>query len=165
MSTQSAVSTPSAPISSRLIMPFMNSARDVFSTMVGVPTTIGKPHLKNQPAPTFDVSGIVGFSGDILGTVVVSFQSACAVALVKAFSGSEFSLTDPDFSDGIGELANMIAGAAKKEFEMNCSITVPTVIIGSGHSVARISGVACVVIPISTPVGEFAVEVSIKPAK
>jgi chemotaxis protein CheX len=143
----------------------MKSAREVFNTMVGVATTIGKPHLKMQPAPTYDVSGIVGFSGNVVGSVVVSFQSSCAVALVKAFSGTELALNDPDFADAIGELANMIAGAAKKEFDLICNITVPSIIIGCGHTVARLSGVPCVVIPVSTPVGEFAVEVNIKPAK
>ena len=78
---------------------------------------------------------------------------SCAIAMVKAFSGTEFEPSHPDFADAIGELSNMIAGAAKKEFGVVCSITIPSVIIGKGHTLARISGIPCVVIPISTPVG------------
>jgi hypothetical protein len=39
---------------------------------------------------------------------------------------------------------------------------VPSVIIGSGHQIARLSDVPCVVIPCTSPVGDFAVEVNIK---
>jgi len=165
MPVEASAAPASQTLDSTLVLPFMKSAREVFSTMVGVATTIGDPHLKEQPAPTYDVSGIVGFSGDVIGSVVVSFQSACAIALVNAFTGTEFALSDPDFADAIGELANMIAGSAKKEFELICNITVPSIIIGPGHTVARLSGVPCVVIPVSTPFGEFAVEVNIKPVK
>jgi chemotaxis protein CheX len=152
-------------LDAKLILPFMNSAREVFSTMAGISATIGKPRLKELPVPTYDVSGIVGFSGDVVGSVVVSFPSPCALELVKAFAGVELALTDTDFADAVGELANMIAGAAKKEFNLICSISVPSIIIGSGHTIARLSGVPCVVIPVSTPVGEFAVEVNIMPVQ
>ncbi len=137
MSNTTTAPPPQSAPSAKLIVPFMNSARQVFSSMVGVATTVGKPHLKMQPAPTYDVSAIVGFSGEVIGSVVVSFQLTCAIAMVKAFSGTEFEPSHPDFADAIGK----------------------------GHTLARISGIPCVVIPISTPVGEFAVEVNVKPAK
>jgi CheY-specific phosphatase CheX len=56
----------------------------------------------------------------------------------------------------------MIAGGAKKHLGNAASITVPSVIIGSGHQIARLSDVPCVVIPCTSPVGDFAVEVNIK---
>jgi CheY-specific phosphatase CheX len=55
----------------------------------------------------------------------------------------------------------MIAGSAKKDLGAVASITVPSVIIGAGHVIARLSDVPCIVIPCGTPVGEFAVEVNI----
>jgi chemotaxis protein CheX len=150
------------PINPRLIVPFVNSVRTVFSTMVPVAATIERPQLKAQPEPAYDVSGIIGFSGAIVGSVVVSFQSACAIKLVEAFAGTAFEVNTPDFCDAIGELANMIAGAAKKELGVVASITCPSVIIGAGHVIARLSDVPCVVIPVTTPFGSFAVEISIK---
>jgi CheY-specific phosphatase CheX len=56
----------------------------------------------------------------------------------------------------------MIAGGAKKAFGVMANITVPNVIIGAGHMIARLSDVPCVVIPCTTAVGNFAVEVNIK---
>jgi chemotaxis protein CheX len=149
-------------INPKLIVPFVNSVRSVFSTMVGVTTTVGRPILKAQPCPSYDISSIIGFSGEMVGSVVVSFQKEAAVKLASAFAGVEIDPDSPDFADAIGELANMIAGSAKKDLGATASITVPSVIIGPNHTIARLSGVPCLVIPCSTPVGDFAVEINIK---
>lgn len=154
-------SKPSA-INPKLVIPFVNSVRSVFTTMVGVPTTVDKPSLKPEPAPSFDVSGIIGFSGQVVGSVVVSFQKQAAIRLVEAFSGSNLSVEDPDFADAIGELTNMIAGAAKKDLGGLASITTPSVIIGAGHHIARLKDAPCLMIPVRTSVGDLAVEVCIK---
>jgi chemotaxis protein CheX len=149
-------------INPKLIVPFVNSARTVFSTMVGTETIVQRPHVKGNPSPSYDVSGLIGFSGEVIGSVVVSFQWEAAIKLVSAFAGMEILPESPDFADAVGELANMIAGSAKKDLGATASITVPSVIIGAGHKIARLSDVPCIVIPCSTPVGEFAVEVNIK---
>ncbi len=155
---------PATRLSAQLIMPFVNSTMEVFTTMVKVRPDIGKPVLKTDSSASYDVSGIIGFSGEIVGSVVVSFQMEAASKLVNALAGMEVDPTSSDFVDAIGELANMIAGSAKKHLGKKASIAVPTVIIGHHHTVGRLSGVPCVLIPCSTPVGNFAVEVNIKPA-
>jgi chemotaxis protein CheX len=149
-------------INPALIVPFVNSVRSVFQTMVKVETTVNRPHLKTDATPSYDVSSIIGFTGDVIGNVVISLQLAAAKHLVAAFAGMQMEPGTPDFADAIGELANMIAGGAKKHLGTAASITVPTVIIGSGHQIARLSDVPCLVIPCQTPVGNFAVEVNIK---
>ncbi len=154
---------PRRKLDSNLIMPFVNSTMNVFTTMVNIRPEIAKPHLKDDSTTTHDVSGIIGFSGEIVGSVVVSFAMATAQQLVNALVGMEVEPRSADFCDAIGELANMIAGNAKKDLGLNASIAVPTVIIGKDHMVGRLSGVPCVVIPCTTTVGAFAVEVNIKP--
>jgi chemotaxis protein CheX len=155
--------TPKPPIDSRFIMPFMVATRDVFQKMAGVATTIGKPHLKGDSnQSTCEVCGIIGFSGQITGSVVISFSNQAALNLVEAFAGVKFAITDPDFADAIGELANMIAGSAKKDLGALASISIPSVVIGKGCTVALTRSAPCLVIPCSSPLGNFAVEVSIK---
>jgi chemotaxis protein CheX len=149
-------------INPRLIVPFVNSVRDVFATMVKIPTTVERPYLKPNPCASYDVSAIVGFSGNIVGNVVVSFQLEAATKLVTAFAGAEVDAGSPDFADAVCELANMIAGAAKKDLGSEARISIPSVIIGAGHQVARLRDVPCMVVPCKTPVGDFAVEVSIR---
>lgn len=159
------VATPPKPqVSSKLIMPFVNSTINVFTTMVKIKPEIAAPHLKTDGHTTYDVSGIIGFSGEILGSVVLSFQMATAKKLVDSLVGMEVDPNSSDFADAVGELANMVAGNAKKDLGLAASIGVPNVVIGSGHIIGRLSGVPCVVIPCHTSVGDFAVEVNIKPA-
>jgi chemotaxis protein CheX len=149
-------------VSAKLIVPFVNSVRNVFRTMVGVETVVERLTRKTGPAASYDISAIVGFSGQVIGSVVVSFQMAAALSLVKAFAGVDIPVESPDFPDAIGELANMIAGNAKKDLGATASITCPNVVIGPGHVIARLRGVPCYVIPCKTPVGDFAIEVNIK---
>jgi chemotaxis protein CheX len=152
-------------INPKMIVPFVNSVREVFSKMVGVATTVMPSQIKGAPCPSYDVSGIIGFSGEVVGSVVVSFQREAAIKLVNSLAGMEIEFGTPDFADAIGELTNMIAGSAKKDLNALANISIPSVIIGSGHMVARLSDVPCIVIPCKTPVGDFAVEVNIKTTK
>lgn len=157
-----AAGTPPVTINPKLIVPFVNSVRNVFATMVKVETVVERPMLKQHPAISYDISGIIGFSGEIVGSVVVSFTRQAGEALVEAFAGVRLEMGTPDFADAIGELANMIAGSAKKDLGAAASITVPNVVIGTGHQIARLSDVPCLVIPCRTSAGNFAVEVNIK---
>jgi chemotaxis protein CheX len=149
-------------INPKLVTAFVKSTKNVLSTMAGIEAQLGKPGLKHEPTPAYDVSGIVGFTGEVMGSVVVSFRKSTAVSLVKAFSGEEMDVKSDDFADAIGELCNMIAGNAKKEFGLVAGIGIPSVIIGPGHTVARLRDVPCIVIPCTCEVGDFAVEVNIK---
>ncbi|HEX3356000.1 MAG TPA: chemotaxis protein CheX [Tepidisphaeraceae bacterium] len=156
------VAEPQQALNPKLIVPFVNSVRNVFTTMVGVVTTVERPTYKSGPAVSYDVSAIIGFSGQVIGSVVVSFQMDAALKLVKAFAGVDLTADSPDFADAIGELANMIAGNAKKDLGATASITCPSVVLGANHVIARLRGVPCVIIPCKTPVGDFAVEVNMK---
>lgn len=159
-----AIASQPLAINPKLVVPFINSVRAVMATMAGVQTTVERPVLKGPATPSYDVSGIIGFSGDITGSVVLSFAKDTAMKLVSAFAGTAIAAESPDFADAVGELANMVAGGAKKDIGVAASISVPSVIIGPGHHVARLSGVPCLVIPCTCAFGQFAVEVNIKEA-
>ncbi|HWB55218.1 MAG TPA: chemotaxis protein CheX [Tepidisphaeraceae bacterium] len=160
---QTTVKQPPPKIEPRLIAPFVNATINVFTTMVKIKPEIIRPCIKQDPGATHDVSGIIGFSGDIVGSVVVTFQMETAQKLVSALVGMEVEANSPDFVDAVGELANMIAGNAKKDLGGVANIAVPTVIVGKNHMIGRLTGVPCVLIPCHTSVGDFAVEVNIKP--
>jgi len=151
-----------AQIDPKLIVPAMNSVKAVFETMVKVAVQIERPTIKATPGVSYDVSGIIGLSGDLTGSIVLSFPTASATKLVSAFAGCELDPKSPEFPDAVGELANMIAGGAKKAFGFRANISTPNVVIGAGHKIARLSDVPCVVIPCKTAMGDFAVEINIK---
>lgn len=146
------------------ITPFIASIQNVFSTMMQLPVTIGDPRIKGDPSTTYDVSGIIGMSGDVAGSVVLSFPRQTAIRLVALLSGAEMSIESPDFPDAVGELTNMVSGNAKGMFSGRKKVTIscPSVVIGPGHVVTRPKDVPCIVIPCSTDCGEFVVEICIQ---
>ncbi len=149
-------------IDTALIALFVKSTKNVLSTMIGVEAKVRKPDLRNDLQPTHDVSGIVGFTGEMTGSVIISFHEETARSLVKSFTMEDYDLKSDDFADAVGEICNMIAGNAKKDFGIDAGISIPNVVIGRDHYVTRLRDVPCVVIPCVTEYGEFSVEVNIK---
>jgi chemotaxis protein CheX len=153
---------PQVALNPRMIVPFVNAVRDVFLKMANVQVTVSSPRFKSHAEPTYGVCGIIGFSGGVTGSVVLSFSDSAAEKLVEAFAGVAIKKDSPDFADAVGELANMVAGAAKPHLGGVASISTPSVIIGKGYTVSSPSGLPCLVIPCGSPFGDFCVEVSIK---
>ncbi len=146
----------------RYINPFLNAVQNVFETMINVPYSLGKPSLKKDFNSSHEVSGIIGISGEVTGCVVVSFPETIALQLASELLGETFTKVDADCTDAIGEIANMIAGDAKKDFpEGDTTISVPSVVIGL-HKIAFPKGVPIISIPCQTDKGSFTIDVAIK---
>lgn len=95
-----------------------------------------------------------------VGTKAIAKQAA--MRFIEASAGSPVVADSPDFIDALGELTNMIAGGAKKDLGTAANISVPTVIIGSGHIVAGPSNVPCLCVPCTTTLGEFEIDICVK---
>jgi len=147
----------------RFINPFISSVRNVFTTLFQLDVQFGKPSVKTEARHTHDVSAIIGLSGDVVGAVIVSFPKLSAIRIASAFAGTNLAESAEDFADAIGELANMISGGAKKDFEgLSLFISTPSVVIGSGHEVRSNRLTPRLVLPCSTPLGSFVVEVGMR---
>ncbi|MFN3166561.1 MAG: chemotaxis protein CheX [Phycisphaeraceae bacterium] len=143
------------------ITPFVGSISNVFETMLQLPVTVGTPKVKSHGAPSYDVSGIIGMTGDVEGTIVLSFPTATAERAVALFTGTELEAAHEDFADAIGELVNMVSGGAKAQFTgKNVGISTPSVIVGNEHAVYGRKDMTTVEIPCTCDIGEFNVEVS-----
>lgn len=149
----------------RYINPFIAAIGNVFKTMVGTEVRIGKPILKAARMKSADVSGVIGLSGDIQGCVVLSFPEDVACKVASRFAGVEMDIDHPDFADAIGELTNMMAGNAKKDFPCKASISLPSVITGTGHSVSQSKMSPFLMIPCESKLGTFHVEVALLETK
>lgn len=144
------------------IKPFIASIQNVFSTMLQLPVTIKDPFVKTGNGTMYDVSGIIGMSGEVVGSVVLSFPQATAQRIVALFCGTDLSNSPPDFADAIGELVNMVSGGAKAGFTgKKVSISCPSVVIGPSHVVARQTEAPTIVIPCVTDCGDLSIEVTI----
>lgn len=142
------------------INPFITSTMKVFSTMLNVELTRGRIYKKESFNPECEVSGIVGLSGRARGTVVLSLNRSTAIAVAEILLGERPPEINRDVVDAVGELANMVVGAAKvqlEEFEL--SLTIPTVIAGKCFCVEFPSNVPPICIPFDSPWGALTVEV------
>lgn len=86
--------------------------------------------------------------------VVVSIGRSTAICATEIMLGSRPEELNADVVDAVGELTNMIAGAAKSQLEeYRLSIGLPTVICGKSHSIKFPSGSSPLVIPFDSGIG------------
>lgn len=145
------------------INPFIAAVHRVFDTMVHVPVTLGRPHLKNG-RDTFIVSAAIGLSGPVEGTVELRLSQRTALALASGLTGSDLRVLDDDCLDAIGEIASIVCGNAKQDLAGRCTdITIPKVSLGAGKPPA--SAQPTIVIPCLTKIGDFSLEVRLIPSQ
>jgi chemotaxis protein CheX len=145
------------------VNPFLKATNETFKTMMGIEPTMDKPILKSTVEHLYDVSGVIGLSGEAQGTIAISFSKVTALRVVSKMLGVELKIVNSDLTDGIGEIANIIAGYAKQYLtDYKISISLPNVVIGSGHELVSPTSVNVIVVPYNCELGEFAIEVALK---
>lgn len=144
------------------INPFLTALASTFETMLGCTIERKELSLKSCNTPHHEVSGIVGLSGQAVGTVVLSLSENVALKAASTMLMTEATEVDNDVVDAVGELANMVAGAAKAQLEQfHLSISLPNVITGRGHEVRFPSNVTPIVIEYESCWGPLALEVGL----
>ncbi len=145
------------------INPFISSTIETYKTMLNCIATPGKPILKQAPYTTYDITGNIGLSGSAHGSISLAFKEKAAVDTVSAMLGTTLSADKPEIIDGIGELVNIIAGYAKKDLtEYNLEISLPSVIIGRDVVVTVPSGVSAFIVPFSSRISNFTMEIALE---
>lgn len=148
------------------INPFIESTRSIIETVAAIKVELDKPlKIKKNNATGYDVSGIIGLTGKAVGSISLSFPKKTALKIVSDFTGEEVIGIDNDTIDAIGELTNMIAGRAKKIFaekDIRMKISLPTVILGKGHTINTKKNIPGIEIPFKSEDGNFAILVSLK---
>ncbi|MGC3967021.1 MAG: chemotaxis protein CheX [Pirellulales bacterium] len=144
------------------INPFITAASQAFQTMLGHEIHRGVPVLKADSHLQHEISGVIGLSGSAVGTVVLSFSENVALQAAGTMLMMEMTEINADVIDAVGELTNMVAGAAKAQLEhLKLSISLPNVITGKGHEVRFPSNVTPIVIPFESDWGPLTLEVGL----
>ena len=149
----------------RFINPFLNGTIEVIKKMAFVQPRPGKVYLKRTTAAHGDVSGIIGITGDMIGSLAVSFGESCICHLIGSMVGESYAEANQEVFDGVGEMTNMISGAARTYLEkegMQVYAAIPSVVYGKDHTINHILKSPSIVIPFETDHGSFVVDVCIK---
>jgi chemotaxis protein CheX len=142
---------------------FLTAAVSTFDTMLGCKLIPLEAFVKRGSQAEYEVSGIVGLSSKkARGTVVLSLSEEAALSATGAMLGERPSEINSDVTDAVGELTNIIAGAAKAKLEhLTLDVSLPATIIGKRHVMGFPQEAASVCIPYGCPWGDIAVEVAL----
>jgi chemotaxis protein CheX len=145
------------------VNPFVVSTHSVFETMLQCDLTRGELSLSDRFQSQHEISGIIGLSGAKgSGTVVLSLSRNVALNATGVLLGSEKDTVDEDVIDAIGELTNMVAGAAKSELEfLQMMLSLPTVIMGKDMMVGFDKEIRPLIIPFNCVWGELSLEIGL----
>jgi chemotaxis protein CheX len=137
------------------IQPFITVCKKVFMDFVNLELEAKLPYFMEKEAPTeWDVSGVIGLTGEARGAVVISMKKELAQKLTSILTGTEHKELDSDVVDAVGEIINIIAGNVKQQLEESYRlvISLPTIIKGKEHSINWPEGQARVIcIPFALP--------------
>lgn len=152
----------------KYINPFLHGTAEVLMKMSSLMVTADKPYAKTIDVAPGDVSGIIGITGDAVGSLAISFTEPCICSIVTGMLGELHMEINRDVIDAVGELTNMISGAARSRLEKEGMIlyaAIPTVVFGKNHTVQHILRSPSIVIPFNTDGGNFYVDVCLKSVK
>jgi chemotaxis protein CheX len=149
------------------IDPFINATRKLMEMMVGIKDFKKKEvFVDQQMDAVFDVSAIIGVTGDCAGSIVLSFTNSVAAEMLSKLLGEPVREFNDDVCDAVCEMVNIIAGNASAELTEkgvgHMERSLPNVIYGSGHSIKSPQNAPCINVVFETELGDFAIQVSLK---
>jgi chemotaxis protein CheX len=144
------------------INPFLTSMVAVFDTMLGCKLTRCDPFVKQATQPEHEVSGVIGLSGKAKGVVVLTLCREAALSATEALLGERPPGINGDVADAIGELTNIVAGNAKAKLEhLALSVSLPTVVVGTWHTIEFPKNICPICIPFDSTWGPVAAMVGL----
>lgn len=115
---------------------FVESVRQYFKVITRQEPQITSAFLATGELQGHDYSGIVTFSGSYNGHVIVSTPGALLRELLLL--QGETDLSQANLLDAVGEVANTLAGNARKTLGAGLQISVPVKLHGSAGIQARV---------------------------
>jgi chemotaxis protein CheX len=147
----------------KIINPFIASTKKIFTDMVHISLTAGKPYVK--PAherfhKLYRLSAVIGMEGSARGQLILSMSEQMSLAISSGLLGEEITKVNADAYDAIAELANMIAGGAKKDIasEKPITLTIPKIMLT--ENVTYLKSQPILIIPFDTSAGKLILQIA-----
>lgn len=138
---------------------FIDGAVRYFEQMCEQPATVNTPYLmENQQTVVRDYTGIIGISGKKKGCVY--FTAPGNMLRYLLLSIGEEDTSHDSLCDLVGEVANTIAGNARRHFGKDFMISVPVVIDGQPERIKLPENLRSFIIPVTWRSYEAAIIIS-----
>ncbi|MCX7816639.1 MAG: chemotaxis protein CheX [Syntrophales bacterium] len=148
-----------------MINSFLLATQEVLKSMAALEVMTGKPCVKRSENALGDVSGVIGLTGDAIGSLAISFSITSICEIAGRILGEFYQNLNGDVLDCVGELTNMICGVARTKVEkegLRVYASIPSVVYGSAHTVKHILDGPSIVIPFSSEVGSFVLDMCVR---
>lgn len=118
----------------RLIAAFVDGVIKVMKTMANTDASVGKPFIEPNFTVKGDIAGMVGMVAPPLkGTLLITYKTDSILYILENMMGEKYTELNRDVVDAVGEMTNMIYGAAKatlNQMGYNFEMAIPSVIKG-----------------------------------
>jgi len=123
----------------QFIEPFIEGTESVFRDLCNIEVKAGRAYFttKDEFETIWDISGIIGLSGEASGAIAISLKDTTAFKLTSILTGKQYNYIDHEVTDMLGEVVNIIVGNVKNVYEKQhrIKISMPTIIKGKAHSI------------------------------
>ena len=123
----------------KYIKHFIKGCEEVFRDLCSTEIKAGRAFFvtMDEFEKNWDVSGIIGLSGEANGAVALSLKENTAFRITKLLTGKEYTTVDRDVTDAVGEIVNIITGNVKNIFEekYRIKISMPSIVKGNSHAI------------------------------
>ncbi len=137
-----AVSANPVSVNPELLEAVIPAVESTFG-MCDIPTRcVGISRVPAQEGGT--ITGMIGVHGKVSGFITVNLPERFAIHAVEGLLQEKFGELSSQVVDGAGEITNIIVGGIKSSLSKTewafSQITVPSVIVGKGYSIAYSRG-------------------------
>lgn len=115
------------------------TVEEVLGLMMGVPVNVSEVPISPTNVPV-TLTAVIGLAGALSGAFTVVVNEAGAKQITACMMGVEVTTVDDTVLDGLGEIANILAGAWKSKIptlSSACLLSVPTVVTGTHYDIHR----------------------------
>lgn len=144
---------------------------EVLSTMAHLEVKAGKSRIKDRDEPVSGkcTTGLMTIiSNDATASIALTFSEPVILEVANNMLPQPKNSIDGIVIDLVGELANMVMGVAKRDFDAEghaFKMTLPTIIVGNEYLIAHKTKAPILVVPFKTRQGDFFIEASYEKAK
>lgn len=147
----------------KFINPVLTAMVSTLKTMTQVDFKPGTPSVKKDSVSKGDITGIMSLSGPSAKiSIAMTFPVQVMERIADKILPPDAPKTTGALADLVGELNNIIAGAAKQiltddgfKFEMS----LPVIIIGAEHIITHKARGPSILLPVTSDLGGFYVEI------
>lgn len=141
------------------VRPFIDGVQELVSTMLQ-----GSCHVTDSTqVVSTDISSIISLDGETSGRVALSFPRETAARMVaQLLDMDQAEVDDEILGDGVGELANIVAGVAKGRLSSTAGrtkLSLPSVVFADDHRLDPFRAAEVVHLRMLTNYGEFSLRV------